>query len=158
MADRAANPDATDLGDASTRRIARGPLHRVLALGLIASVLLVGCDRAGGTGETVKQLRIGVLPDESAPTLDRRLQRVRVHIEEATGVPCALVLPDSYEALLNGFVRGEIDIAYLGGCTFCPLRPMARESWSSGTITSIDCSPSSMITLETWAGDSALHT
>jgi hypothetical protein len=49
-------------------------------------------------------------------------------------------------------------VSWTANRTFCPRLPMASESWSSGTITSIDCAASSMITFETCAGDSALHT
>jgi len=42
--------------------------------------------------------------------------------------------------------------------TFCPFLPMASESWSSGTITSMACSSSSMMIFDTLAGASARHT
>ena len=49
-------------------------------------------------------------------------------------------------------------VSWTASRTFWPLRPIASESWSSGTITSIDFAPSSMITLETCAGESDAHT
>ena len=42
--------------------------------------------------------------------------------------------------------------------TFCPLLPMARDSWSSGTITSMVRFAWSITTLEITAGASALTT
>ena len=42
--------------------------------------------------------------------------------------------------------------------TFCPRRPMARESWSSSTMTSMDLVSWLMMTLEISAGARALQT
>ena len=43
-------------------------------------------------------------------------------------------------------------VSFEASLTFCPRRPMASESWSSGTTTSIRRSSSSRTTLTTWAG------
>ena len=49
-------------------------------------------------------------------------------------------------------------VSWTASRTFWPLRPIASESWSSGTITSIERCASSMITFETAAGESAEQT
>ncbi len=47
-------------------------------------------------------------------------------------------------------------VSWLASRTFWPRRPMASESWSSGTTTSILPASSSITTFETSAGWSAL--
>jgi phosphonate transport system substrate-binding protein len=65
-----------------------------------------------------KVLRIGVLPDESPELLNARYQVLVDYLQDELDTPCQLIIPDSYEHLVELFEQGRIDLAYFGGFTF----------------------------------------
>ena len=63
-------------------------------------------------------LRIGVLPDQAREQLQAiHLPLVR-YLGDALGLRAELVIPGTYEDLVERFHRREIDLAYFGGATF----------------------------------------
>lgn len=84
---------------------------------------LSACDHDHET-ERPTVLRIGVLPDESSENLKSRYEVLAHYLEGELDMGCTLVIPASYEELVELFEQGEIDLAYFGGYTFI-------EAWRS---------------------------
>ena len=82
------------------------------------SLLFSGCSDQRANEDLPPVLRIGVLPDESKEALAKRYEPLRRHLSESLGLPCKLVFPDDYNALVESFGDGTVDIALFGGLTF----------------------------------------
>lgn len=65
-----------------------------------------------------KTLRLGILPDRSQKSIQNRFNPLLQYLQEQTGIETQLVLPDSYEELLQLFKERAVDIAFLGGYSF----------------------------------------
>ena len=63
-------------------------------------------------------LRIGILPDEGKKTLRKRYIPLFDFLSQETGLSYEIVIPNSYEQLVESFGEGKIDLAYFGGATF----------------------------------------
>lgn len=63
-------------------------------------------------------MRIGVLPDENAESLKKRYRPLQDYLAVQIGIPCELVVPDSYDHLIQLFHNHKVDIANFGGLTF----------------------------------------
>ena len=87
-----------------------------LAIYTIIIISLLGCD--AGPREEAATVRMGVLPDQSFDDLQDKYQPLIDFLTLKVGVPVTLTVPDNYNHLLELFMAGEVDIAYLGGLTF----------------------------------------
>lgn len=65
-----------------------------------------------------RTIRIGVLPDQNSEALKVRYAPLMKHLSDVTGQKVQLVIPDSYDDLVEKFGAIEVDIAYFGGVTF----------------------------------------
>ena len=63
-------------------------------------------------------IRIGVLPDESHEQVHQKYEALMDYLSSTVGVKCKLVVPESYDNLLEMFISGELELAYFGGNTF----------------------------------------
>lgn len=63
-------------------------------------------------------LRVGVLPDQGADALAERYAPLIDYLSQDLEIPVEYVASESYTALVDRFVAGEIDLAYFGGLTF----------------------------------------
>ena len=95
----------------------RIPSLRSLLLGLLAAfVCLLGCGRPDHPLPSV--LRFGVLPDQDVEALQRRYQPLLRWLSKETGRDCELLVPSSYDHLLDLFHTAAVDVARFGGHTF----------------------------------------
>ncbi len=93
-------------------------LNRALSLGLTA-IFLVSCgDSIQDSYKPPKVLHIGVLPDQDQAVLRKKYAPLTDYISKQLEIPCQLVIPDSYEDLVEEFHHGNLDLAYFGGLTF----------------------------------------
>lgn len=83
---------------------------------LIASSI-VGCSKSADTHQ-LEVLRVGVLPDQHPDQLATRYQGLLEYLSKQLDMPYELVIPDSYDALVEEFVQQRIDLAYFGGVTY----------------------------------------
>jgi phosphonate transport system substrate-binding protein len=80
------------------------------------------------------KLVVGLLPGESAPTVMRLNEPLRVYLEKRLGLPVELVVGANYAATSEALRFGRLDIAYLGPVTYIlqskhtKLEPFARPS------------------------------
>ena len=80
------------------------------------------------------KLVIGLLPGESAPTVMRLNEPLRIYLEKQLGMPVELVVGANYAATSEALRFGHLDVAYLGPVTYilqsrrAHLEPFARPS------------------------------
>lgn len=84
--------------------------------------------------DRLQKLVVGILPGESAPTVMRLNEPLRVYLEKRLGMPVELMVGANYAATGEALRFGRIDIAYLGPVTYllrarkAKLEPFARPS------------------------------
>lgn len=66
----------------------------------------------------ISTIRVGVLPDESMEKLQIRYKGLLEYLSEETGHRYELLVPDTYQELVDMFHDAKIDLAYFGGYTF----------------------------------------
>jgi phosphonate transport system substrate-binding protein len=71
-------------------------------------------------------LRFSAIPDQPAPTVQQQHRALMERVCAALLRPCAWVAAESYEALVDRFGRGEVDVAYFGAVTFAQARHRHR--------------------------------
>jgi len=103
-------------------------LFHILPIIFFLVLILNGCSEQKEKDKIPEVLRIGILPDQSVETLLERYTPLLVHISSKTGVPYKLIIPESYEDLLELFDKGSIDLAYFGGLTY------SQAHFTSGAI------------------------
>ncbi len=102
----------------------RKPFATALSLTLCLLALLgvagatAGCTPSDATGARFDVLRIGVLPGENRATQEQIFLPLVEYLEQELGIPCQLLVHDSYEELQLAFEDERLDLAWLGGFTF----------------------------------------
>ena len=94
---------------ARSRRL--GSVLTALAIGLAAAA--VAC----GAGEAERTLLIAGIPDQNATHLERQFDLLAKYLEEETGIEVRYVPSNDYAAIVSGFQRGDIQLAWFGGLT-----------------------------------------
>jgi phosphonate transport system substrate-binding protein len=82
------------------------------------------------TGTTDEVLRIGAIPDQNASDLQKGMDAVATYLSEQTGLKVEFVPSVDYAALVTGFQRGEIHLAWFGGLTSVQARNLVPEAES----------------------------
>ena len=88
-----------------------------LWLGFLLSFLLLACSQDESANSS-KIYKIAVLPDQSETSLRSKYQPLVDHIKSHTGLNGELMIPESYEQLLQWFNEKKIDMALFGGVTY----------------------------------------
>lgn len=108
-------------------------VRRVLS-GLVLALVMPWVAMAAEDSAHPTKLKIGLLPGESAPTVMRLNEPLRVYLEQALGMPVELSVGANYAATSEALRFGRLDIAYLGPVTYIlqsrkvQLEPFARPS------------------------------
>ncbi len=95
--------------------------NKIRTIGLLLVVLtgFVSCFIDKEEEKTsLRTIKVGVLPDESKTELSNRYNPLMEHLSRETGLQFELLIPESYEELLNMFHDDKVDFAYFGGFTF----------------------------------------
>jgi phosphonate transport system substrate-binding protein len=93
------------------------------AIAAILTALMVvsftACSKGGQTTEPKEKpvLKIGAIPDQSAAELNKNMGEVAKYLSEKTGLKVEYVPSVDYAALVTGFERGEVQLAWFGGLT-----------------------------------------
>ncbi|VAX00054.1 hypothetical protein MNBD_GAMMA22-1112 [hydrothermal vent metagenome] len=66
----------------------------------------------------LKELRVGLLPDQNEVSMRTKYSPLLDYIATYTGLKTTLILPTSYEGLLDLFSKKKIDLALFGGATY----------------------------------------
>lgn len=89
---------------------------------IIAGLMMIAmtaCSKGGQTDEKKEKpvLKIGAIPDQSAAELNKNMNEVAKYLSEKTGLKVEYVPSVDYAALVTGFERGEVQLAWFGGLT-----------------------------------------
>lgn len=86
----------------------------------------------GGQTETAKKetptFKIGAIPDQASAELNRNMGEMAKYLSEKTGLKVEFVPSVDYAALVTGFERGEVQMAWFGGLTGVQARAVAPGS------------------------------
>ncbi|MCL6574447.1 MAG: putative selenate ABC transporter substrate-binding protein, partial [Bacillus sp. (in: Bacteria)] len=74
--------------------------------------------------------KIGAIPDQNATELDKGMTATAEYLSEKTGMKVEFVPSVDYAALVTGFQRGEIHMAWFGGLTSVQARNLVPEAES----------------------------
>lgn len=84
---------------------------------LLIAAILAACFKIEDTPAT-GTLKVAVLPDQDAALLRHKYRPLLDHIGEETGMATELLIPDSYDQLLQWFAEKKIHMAKFGGATY----------------------------------------
>lgn len=85
----------------------------------------------GKKDTTTKEVfKIGAIPDQNAAFLDTGMTAMAKYLSEKTGMKVEFVPSVDYAALVTGFQRGEIHMAWFGGLTSVQARNLVPDAES----------------------------
>jgi phosphonate transport system substrate-binding protein len=79
---------------------------------------------------TKEVFKIGAIPDQNATELDKGMTATAAYLSDKTGMKVEFVPSVDYAALVTGFQRGEIHMAWFGGLTSVQARNLVPEAES----------------------------
>ncbi|MEK6264195.1 MAG: putative selenate ABC transporter substrate-binding protein [Clostridium sp.] len=103
----------------------------VVALAGLMMISVTACRKGGQKEATEKEkpsFKIGAIPDQNASELNRNMGEMAEYLSEATGIKVEFIPSVEYAALVTGFERGEIKMAWFGGLTGVQARAVAPGS------------------------------
>ncbi|MGG3467178.1 putative selenate ABC transporter substrate-binding protein [Neobacillus pocheonensis] len=80
------------------------------------------------TKKTTEVFKIGAIPDQNAADLEKGMTAVAKYLSEKTGMKVEFVPSVDYAALVTGFQRGEIHMAWFGGLTSVQARNLVPDA------------------------------
>lgn len=80
------------------------------------------------TKTTTEVFKIGAIPDQNAAILDKGMNAMAKYLSEKTGMKVEFVPSVDYAALVTGFQRGEIHMAWFGGLTSVQARNLVPDA------------------------------
>ncbi|WP_251550662.1 putative selenate ABC transporter substrate-binding protein [Neobacillus muris] len=80
--------------------------------------------------KTDEVFKIGAIPDQNAADLEKGMTAVADYLSEKTGLKVEFVPSVDYAALVTGFQRGEIHMAWFGGLTSVQARNLVPDAES----------------------------
>ena len=84
---------------------------------VVLSLLMVACSD-NNDSRTIESLTIAVLPHQNESIQRKNYQPIANHINEHLNIPVTLLIPKSYEQLLEWFTTKKVDMAMFGGVTY----------------------------------------
>jgi len=103
---------------------------------LVFSLAACGSQKDEKTSEDKKDsttnevFKIGAIPDQNAAVLDKGMTAMAKYLSEKTGLKVEFVPSVDYAALVTGFQRGEIHMAWFGGLTSVQARNLVPDAKS----------------------------
>jgi phosphonate transport system substrate-binding protein len=95
---------------------------------------LVACSQENSNDSEKKEepkkevFNIGAIPDQNAADLNRSMEELAKYLSEETGLDVRFVPSVDYAALVTGFERNEIQLAWFGGLTGVQARSVVPEA------------------------------
>lgn len=100
----------------------------IAAITALMMISVTACGKSGQATSTEKEkpsFKIGAIPDQNSAELNRNMGEMAKYLSEATGIKVEFVPSVEYAALVTGFERGEIKMAWFGGLTGVQARAVA---------------------------------
>jgi phosphonate transport system substrate-binding protein len=107
-------------------------MKKVLSLVMTGLMLfsLTACSK-GESSKVEKEkpaFKIGAIPDQNVTELNKNMEEVAKYLGEKTGLKVEFVPSVDYAALVSGFERGEVQLAWFGGLTGVQARSVSPGS------------------------------
>ena len=93
---------------------------------LMSVLLFIGCSK--NVDEKTKTFYIGGIPDQSQSVQSDSMNELAAILSEATGLDVQYKEVTDYAAVVNGFARDEIQLAWFGGLTGVQARAKVKNS------------------------------
>ncbi len=113
-------------------------IKRLLMVVLMLSAGLVQAESC----KRPEMLRYAVIPKQSQQLQYEAFEPMRLHLEQALGIPVLTVAAHSYQAVIEGIVSGAVDFAEMGPASYLKARnrdpgvmAIATYRFASGTFT-----------------------
>ena len=108
-------------------------MKKIMAVALAGLMMIsvTACGKSGQVDTVEKEkpiFKIGAIPDQNAAELNRNMGEMAKYLSEATGIKVEFVPSVEYAALVTGFERGEVKMAWFGGLTGVQARAVATGS------------------------------
>lgn len=92
-----------------------------IGFSILMIVFMAACSQDDNS-RTIETLNIGSLPDQNESILRAKYQPLLYYLNSHTGLKSNLLIPESYEQLLQWFDESKVDIALFGGVTYVKAR------------------------------------
>lgn len=107
-----------------------------LVLTFVTIVLLmsmVACSQGEKSSENNKEVQkevfnIGMIPDQNVADINRSMEDFATYLSKKTGLNVKFIPAVDYSALVTGFERGEIQLAWFGGLTGVQARSLVPDA------------------------------
>lgn len=90
---------------------------KLISLLLVIVLALVACGKESANTPEDKVFYIGAIPDQDAALLQNNMDKLADYLSEATGLNVKYTSTVDYAALVTGFEREEVHMAWFGGLT-----------------------------------------
>lgn len=97
-------------------------LHAVLCRLATLFCLLLASTSAVTAAAQAETIRFAPLPMENRETVVKQYRPMVLYLEKALNVTIEFVFTDNYADIINNFVKGRVDLAYLGPLPYVELR------------------------------------
>jgi phosphonate transport system substrate-binding protein len=121
------------------------------AIGIL--LLLACCLPVHAGAPASPALRFAPLPLENREAMLRQFLPLADHLQRKLGQPVELVFHDRYDALLDAFTRGELDLALIGPLPYVRLRERHAHAVPLAHFVEADRQPTYRCALVDFAGD-----
>ncbi len=92
-------------------------------------LLLAGCGGGGEQGsDDPEVLRVGLIPNQNPESVEAQYEPFGAYLSEQLGREVELMVPTSYNAVVEAMANDELDLAYFGGLTYVQARERAEVS------------------------------
>ena len=92
--------------------------YRFFLILVIIVISFTSFAMSGSGKRELKELRVGLIPDENPGEIIRKNGPLRSYLEEKIGIKVKLVVPMNYAAVLEAMANEQIEMAYYGGFTY----------------------------------------
>lgn len=104
-----------------------------LLLSLLMIFSLTACSQSGKSEESnssneTKVLKIAGIPDQNASDMEKGFNDLASYLSKKTGLEVEYVPSVDYSAVVTGFERGDIDLAWFGGLTGVQARELVKDA------------------------------
>lgn len=103
----------------------------ILSITMISAFILTGCGSSNDDSAKKEDLpifKIGAIPDQDTAELEKGNDAVSAYLSDYLGFEVEFVPTVDYASLVEGYQRGDIQLAWFGGLTYVQARNILPDS------------------------------